>query len=205
MRQSMVLCCTLGVAMTVASAVSAQDAKKPTDAKKPGAAADTAAQAPWMPPLPMPGPEHAILKAEAGVWDAVVEVLGGPAPAISKGSETNTLMGNGLWLITDFKSEMMNMPFHGHGTTGWDPAKKKYVGTWVDTMSTGVMLSEGTYDAGTKTMTSWMEGPDMTGQMTKMKAVTEWKSPDNRVFSMYMPGPDGKEVATMRITYARRK
>ena len=205
MRQSMVLCCTLGLAVAVASAVNAEDAKKPADAKKPGAAADSAAQAPGMPPLPMPGPEHAILKADAGVWDASIEMLGGPAPAVSKGSETNTLMGNGLWLITDFKGEMMGMPFHGHGTSGWDPAKKKYVGTWVDTMSTGVMVMEGSYDAAAKTMTTWMEGPDMTGKIVKMKAVTEWKSPDNRVFTMYAPGPDGKEAHTMRITYTRRK
>jgi hypothetical protein len=205
MRQSMVLCFTLGVAMTVASAVRAEDAKKPAEVKKPGAAADAAAQAPGMPPLPAPGPEHALLKGDVGVWDAAVEIFGGPAPTTSKGSETNTLLGNGLWLITDFKGEMMGAPFQGHGTAGWDPAKKKYVGTWVDTMSTGVLLSEGTYDASTKTMTSWMEGPDMTGKVTKMRTVTEYKSPDSRVFTMYAPGPDGKEAQTMRITYTRRK
>jgi hypothetical protein len=114
-------------------------------------------------------------------------------------------MGNGLWLITDFKGDMMGTPFQGHGTSGWDPGKKKYVGTWVDTMSTGVSLSEGTYDPATKSLTSWMEGPDMTGKVTKMRAVTEWKSPDNRVFTMYATGPDGKEVPGMRITYTRHK
>ena len=204
MRQSIFLCCTLGVAMTVASAVCAEDAKKPVDPKKPGPAADAAATAPSMPPLPVPGPEHALLKNDVGVWDATVEMMG-PQPMTSKGTETNTLMGNGLWLITDFKGDMMNTPFHGHGTSGWDPGKKKYVGTWVDTMSTGLMIFEGTYDPATKSMTSWMEGPDMTGKVTKMKTVTEWPSADKRVFTMYGPGPDGKEAPGMRITYMRRK
>jgi hypothetical protein len=38
----------------------------------------------------------------------------------------------------------------------------------------------------------------------KTRAVTEYKDNNNRVFSMYAPGPDGKEVLGMRITYKRR-
>jgi hypothetical protein len=34
--------------------------------------------------------------------------------------------------------------------------------------------------------------------------VVEYKS-GSRVFSMYTPGPDGKETVSMRITYTRRK
>jgi hypothetical protein len=38
-----------------------------------------------------------------------------------------------------------------------------------------------------------------------MKAVTQMKDDDTRVFTMYAKGPDGKEAPTMRITYKRRK
>ena len=31
--------------------------------------------------------------------------------------------------------------------------KKKFVGSWVDNMGTGIMFSEGTYDPATKTFT----------------------------------------------------
>ena len=72
-------------------------------------------------------------------------------------------------------------------------------------MSTALLISEGTYDAATKAMTSWMEGPDMTGKVTKTKVVTTWPTADSRVFTMYMTAPDGKEVPGMRITYKRRK
>ncbi len=160
-----------------------------------------------MPPMPKPGPEHQIFKEDAGTWDAKVEAFMAPGapPMVSKGVETNTLGCGGLCLVTDFKGEMMpGMAFHGHGTAAYDPAKKKYVGSWTDSMSTGLMVSESTYDAASKTMTGWMEGPDMTGKVTKMKAVVEYKN-GTRVFSMYGPGPDGKEAVTMRITYTRRK
>ena len=34
----------------------------------------------------------------------------------------------GFWQLSAFKSEMMGQPFEGRGATGYDPAKKKYVG-----------------------------------------------------------------------------
>ena len=184
------------LALAAAPAV-AQD--KPQD-KKP-------AQAPaGGPPAPKPGPEHQLLKQDEGSWDASVEVFMAPGapPTASKGIETNKLTGSGLWLVSDFKSDLMGQPFEGHGVTGWDPAKKKFVGTWVDSMTTSVSVSESTYDPVAKTATGWMEGPDETGKTTKTKMVTEWKGPDSRVFTMYNT-KDGKETPTLRITYTRKK
>src|SRR6185503_15784133 len=80
-----------------------------------------------------PGPEYDVLKSQVGTWDATVEMsaMPGQPPSVSKGVETNTMLG-GLWLITDFKSEMAGAAFLGHGVAGYDPGKKKYVSTWVD-------------------------------------------------------------------------
>lgn len=160
-----------------------------------------------MPPMPKPGPEHAVLKMDAGTWDAVVEVTPAPgAPAMkSKGVEVSTIGCGGLCLVTDFKGDMMGAPFIGHGVTTWDPAKKKYVGSWTDSMSTGLAIGESTYDPATKKWTGTMEGPDHTGKVMKMRSVVEWKDDSTRVFTMYGPGPDGKEMEGMRITYTRRK
>ena len=160
-----------------------------------------------MPPLPKPGPEHAIFKEDAGVWDAVVETfMPGAPPQKSRGVETNTVGCGGLCLITDFKGEMMpGMTFHGHGTSAWDPLKKKYVGSWTDSMSQGLAISEATWDPATRTMTGWTEGSDASGNVVKMKSVVEYKSADSRVFSMYGPGPAGKEALGMRITYTKKK
>ena len=53
----------------------------------------------------------------------------------SKGIEKNELLKGGLWLISRFEGEVVGTPFTGIGTFGYDPAEKKYVGTWVDTMT----------------------------------------------------------------------
>ena len=155
------------------------------------------------PPMPQPGPEHAMLKQDVGVWDATVEMFMKPGepPSVSKGTEIVTMVG-GFWQVSDFKSEMMGMPFEGRGATGYDPVRKKYVGTWIDTMTPGYYTVEGTYDPATKTMTATMEGPDPTGVVTKTKETTEWKDDGTRVFTMY--GPDGT-TPMMRISYKRRK
>lgn len=157
---------------------------------------------------PKPGPEHKLFQADAGTWDATVEMFGAPgaAPMVSRGVETNSVGCGGLCLISDFKGEMApGQAFHGHGTTAWDPAKKKYVGTWTDSMSAGIAMGESTYDPASKTVTGWTEGPDMTGKVVRSKAVVHYTDADTRVFSMYQPGPDGKEVLAMKISYKRRK
>ena len=166
------------------AAVRAEDAPKPPTAQK----------------------EHEWLKAFAGEWELKGEmtVAPGQPPVTSTGTETARLVG-GFWVVSEIKGECMGRAMTGQMTVGFDPAKKKYVGSWTDSMSTGLMVTESTYDPATKTSTGFMEGPDMTGKVTRMKGVTEFPDPDRRVFTMYANGPDGKEAATMRITYTRRK
>jgi hypothetical protein len=175
----------------------------------------TAAGAPQaMPPLPKPGPEHAIYKQMAGTWDATVESFMAPGapPSVSQGVEVSKVSCGGLCLVTDFKSSFVMGPpstpptlFEGHGTDTYDVGKKKYVGSWTDSMSTGLSTSESTYDPATRTFTGWMVGPDMAGQASKMKAITTMKDANTRVFSMSNVGADGKEALSMSITYVRRK
>jgi len=161
---------------------------------------------PEAPAMPTPGPEHAVLKDGAGSWDATVEAFAAPGqpPMLSKGSETATMVG-GFWLVSDFKSEMMGQPFRGHSTLGFDPAKKKYVSTWIDSMTPSLSVGESDYDAATKTFTGWTDGLDHRGRPTRFKTVTVFKDPATRIVTMSMKGPDGKEMTVMRITYTREK
>jgi hypothetical protein len=156
-------------------------------------------------PVPKPGPEHAVLKQSVGVWDATVEsAMPDGSKSKSTGTETNKMIGGGLWLVSDFKGSFGGQPFEGHGVTGYDTAKKKYVGSWVDSMSTTLANIEEVYDAKTKTLSGTMEMPDDTGKTVKIKMSTVQPDDNNRVFTMSMPGPDGKDMTMMTITYKRR-
>jgi hypothetical protein len=161
-----------------------------------------------MPPPPKPGPEHAVFKMDVGTWDAVVETMQAPGapPAKSKGVEVNTLGCGGLCLISDFKGELApGAAFHGHGVTTWDVTKKKYRGSWTDSMSQGLLIGESSWDAANKKITGTMEGPDATGQVMKMRSVVAYTSATSRVMTAYAAGPDGKEMQVMKITYTKRK
>jgi hypothetical protein len=151
--------------------------------------------------------EHDVLRQFVGTWDCTIKAMWEPGkpPAVSKGTETSRLMGDGLWLLSDFTGDMMGMKFQGHGITGYDPAKKKYTGVWVDSIEAKLGVMEGTYDAQAKTLTQYMDGMDMTGKPTKYKMATVFKDNDFHVFTMSTPGTDGKDQPMMTIEYRRKK
>ncbi len=123
-----------------------------------------------------------------------------------KGVEVNTIGCGGLCLMTEVKAEMgPGVPFEGHGLGTWDSAKKRYVGSWVDSTSQGLSIGESTWDPAAKRMNGWMEGPDMTGKVMKTRSVVEYRADGTRVVTAYAAGPDGQEAQVMKITYTRRK
>jgi hypothetical protein len=154
---------------------------------------------------PQPGAEHAVFQKDVGTWEAEVEVRPGPGapPQRSRGVAVNRLACGGLWLVTEYKSE--GTGFEGHGLYGWDPAKKKYVGTWVDNMRTTLALAEGTWDAGSRTMTYWHELKRPEGSVMRWREVTQTRDADTQVFRSFIPLPDGTEFEMMTITYTRRR
>ena len=159
------------------------------------------------PPMPKPGPEHGVLKMDVGYLGR----RGRDQPG-ARGARDEIEGGRGEHHGLQrpvphhrLQGRHAGSPFLGHGVTTWDPAKKKYVGSWTDSMSTGLAIGESTYDAAAKKATGSMEGPDHTGKLVKARSVVEWKNATTRVMTMFAPGPDGKEMETMKITYTRRK
>lgn len=162
--------------------------------------------------IPDPVTEHhEVLKKDAGVWDAEVTIWPqGPQaePLTSPGVETNRIVGGGLWLISDFKGSVAGQTFEGHGQFGYDPIEKKYVGTWVDSMSPFLNTMEGTYDASTQTLTMISEGRDpQTGKTVKSKSEARYVDEDHRIFTMSMANPANPSqfVKVMQIDYTRRR
>jgi hypothetical protein len=151
-----------------------------------------------------PTAEHKMLAASAGTWNAVVEMMGEDGkPSKSTGTSVVRVACGGLWVLDDFDATIMGGPFQGHGTTGYDIDKKKFVGTWVDSMSTSVMTMEGTCDKDGKVMTMKGMAPGMDGKPVEQTMVTTVKDANTRVFEMFVTGPDGKAMKVMTITYTR--
>ena len=154
--------------------------------------------------MPEPAPEHEHLLSRVGTWDAVMQMWMGPGdPVKSTGVETNRALG-AFHVVSEYKSDFMGMPFEGHGVLSWDPVKKKYVSLWVDVIEPSPAITEGTYDAKTKTIT-FVGDVAMMGVTQRIREVVTLTDADHSTFEMFVPGPDGKETKAMQIDYTRRK
>ncbi len=155
-----------------------------------------------------PGEPHKKLADLEGTFDATVRMWYAPGtePAVSPGVSVNRLVLGGRWLEQRFTSSVMGQPFEGIGYTGYDNIRKQYVGTWMDSMSTGVVLSHGQpgKKANTYEFTGTMDDP-MTGKAAPVEEVFVIDGPDRHVMEMFGPGPDGKMFKMMSIEYARKK
>jgi hypothetical protein len=160
--------------------------------------------------LPKPSAEHELLKADVGTWDATITTyMGGPdaPPEISKGVETNRMLGE-LWVVSDFEGDFAGLPFAGHAQVGFDPTADRYVMCWVDSMSPRLMTLQGTYDAGSKTLTMTGKAYDpMLEKEVEQKTTSRSIDEDHRVFTMYMKAPEYGDdwIKGMEIQYSRRK
>ncbi|MEX0611979.1 MAG: DUF1579 domain-containing protein [Pirellulales bacterium] len=158
-------------------------------------------------PLIKPTEEHKLLQKDVGTWDATLTIwpMEGAEPMESKGTEKNELLEGGLWLASRFEGDAGGMKFAGIGTTGYDPVEKKYVGTWVDSMTPHLMLTKGEYDKATETFTGTAEGRDsFSRQSYTAKIIAKYIGDDTRTFEMHMPGENGKHFKMMEIRYKRR-
>lgn len=157
---------------------------------------------------PKPGKEHELLKQFVGEWTAECKFWMDPAqpPMEMKGTETCTLGPGAFWVTSVFKGEMFGQPFEGRWTTGYSPLKKKYVGTWIDSMMPHLFTSEGTADEAGKVITFIADGIDpATGKEVKERWVIELQGADKHTMTMYNPTADGKERKSGEIVYTRKK
>jgi hypothetical protein len=157
-----------------------------------------------------PGPEHKLLASLAGTYEAKVKAYFDPTkgPDESTGTMQRKMIMQGRFLQELYDGKAMGQPFYGMGIMGYDKLKKKYTSAWIDTMSTSIMTSLGTYDADKKTFTSVGEDVDpYTGKKMKLRDVFKIVSDKEQLLEMYR-GPaegEGAEFKVLEIHYTRKK
>jgi hypothetical protein len=156
-----------------------------------------------------PQKEHPWLQQLVGQWTYEHECIMGPdqPPTKASGSESVRSLG-GLWVLCEGQGEM---PDGGPATTlmtlGFDPAKKRYVGTWIGSMMTHLWIYDGELDPTGKILSLHAEGPsfDDVTKMAKYKDVIELKDGDHRVLTSHLLGDDGQWHQFMTASYRRKK
>jgi len=198
--RSRILAATVLVAVTATLAFA--------DDRKASSAAQQQAEMEAMMKAATPGDAHKKLSPMAGNWTVEVKMWAAPGalPVAGSGAAENSWTLDGRWLEQHFTGTFMGMPFTGVGYTGYDNIKKKYVGTWMDTMTTSMMVSSGKAEADGKSFTfsSTMDDP-MTGKSSPIKEKVTVADDDHHMLEMWGAAPDGKMFKMMEINYTRKK
>jgi hypothetical protein len=159
---------------------------------------------------------HKLLASLDGTWSYTVKMWmnGDPSskPDISKGTAVRKSIMGGRYAMMDITGKMempgadgkmQSMEFKGHAMEGYDNVKKKFVGTWMDNMGTGIMMSEGTYDEPSKTFTYTSEYEPMPGMKQQIRETVKLTDKNHMTLEWY-ENRGGQEVKTMQIDYTRK-
>jgi hypothetical protein len=158
-----------------------------------------------------PLPEHQWLDKLVGEWDTSADCNMGPdqEPFKGKGHETVRSIG-GLWVVAEGKGEMPGGgTAHMVLTLGYDPEKKRYVGTWIGSMMTILWVYDGELEADGKTLSLYAKGPNMTetgfGQGTALyRERITFVTDDHRTWTSAVQGEDGQWNHIMQADYRRK-
>lgn len=152
----------------------------------------------------VPAEQHAELAKRVGTWNVDLKFWMAPNTDYQTmgGTAVFEMVMDGRYLIQHYRSEFMGQPYEGTGLTGYDRIKGEYQNTWIDNMGTAISQSSGHEKDGAIVYTGEMGDP-MLGEYISVRSVEKMVDDDTLVFSMYRPGPDGKEFKSMEITYTR--
>ena len=152
-----------------------------------------------------PGEHHDFLRQLAGTFDVAGSMWTAPGqePVESSGRMEGVMIFGGRYLEQTFSGEFMGMTFEGKALTAYDNVSGEYVGTWIDTMGTGIMISRGSVDDSGTVLDMIAQWNDpLIGPATYDERFTIVDD-DHHIMEMWGPAPDGTRFKMMELHYTR--
>jgi len=164
---------------------------------------DSAAMQEMMAKLGAPGKPHKHLQEMVGKYKTISTwiVPGQPEESVDEGTaEFKSILG-GRFVTQEFDSTYAGQPMKGFGILGYDNAEEKFVGIWIDNMSTHILHTEGKLDEKTGVMTEKGTCSSPVGPMNfKMTTVP---TEDGFVFTLLQVTGDS-ETEMGKIKYVKQ-
>jgi hypothetical protein len=183
----------------LAAPAAAQDKKK--------AAEEKAAMEAWQKAM-TPGDGQKKLEPLVGTFDAKVRTWMDPSrpPDDTVGTSVNTWALGDRYVQIKYDGVFLGETFNGIGYTGYDNVLKRYQSAWMDTGSTAMMLSVGTFDAAGKVLTMKATTSDpATGKASTADQKITITDNDHHMIELWGKAADGKTFKMMEIQYTRKK
>jgi hypothetical protein len=155
-----------------------------------------------------PTPEHQWLQQFLGEWTMETEATMGPDEPPMKFTAIETVRAIGkVWVQCESREMPGGEPMTAILTLGYDPARQRYVGTFVGSMMTHQWVYDGYLDAARRVLTLDTEGPDFGSpdlKLTKYQDIIEFHSPDHRTLTSRMLQADGTWLQVVTTEYRRK-
>jgi hypothetical protein len=156
--------------------------------------------------LSVPGDPHKFLAGLVGNWTTKTTAWMEPGkpPVESFGTCKQKMLLGGRYLQQEYAGEMMGSLFRGINLIGYDNFTKKYVSTWIDSMSTGIYLFEGAGSDDGKTITQIANYVDPVRGPVTWRSVTKLVNENTVEYKMFITPKGGKEEKMMVMTLSRK-
>ena len=153
-----------------------------------------------------PGAQHAKLVELCGEYDITATMMTGPGgePQTAAGTSSFESIYDGRYVLEKVTIGEGMMLMEGMGFTGYDNTKGEFFSTWIDKMSTGIMLLTGDLDDEGRMVMSGSYQDPLSGDEILVRIVNTYESADKHVMDYYETRGAGPEVRTMDIVYERR-
>jgi hypothetical protein len=155
--------------------------------------------------MPPPTEEHKWLQRLAGEWTISGEMKMGEEQMKSSGTETVKAFG-AYWMVAEMSGTMPGSDAVSNSVMAltFDPARQKYVGTFISDMMNFMWIYEGTRKGDVLTLDC--EGPGFKGDgtMSKYQDILEIRNEREYTLSSQTLGDDGTWTPFMSMTFARK-
>jgi len=153
--------------------------------------------------MPQPTAEHHGLQEHVGTWKVACKFYMDPSqpPMETEATETVERVGE-FWTLSEYRTDFMGTPFVGRATLGFEPHTKRYVSTWIDSMSPVLFHLTGEKKGDTITLKG-KAFSCMTNSILEHRTTEKHISKNERLFEMFCTMPDGNEIKMMSSHYRR--
>ncbi len=153
-----------------------------------------------------PGAPHAEIAKAAGEWNVASKMWMDPqAPPIdAAGTAKSRMVLGGRYLMEEFKSNFMGMPYEGLMLQGYDNLKQEYFTIWMDNFSTWPSISTGQIDKDGKFLSTGIMKDISTPAGRPSKFLVQGKDKDTSLFEMFDHTPTGDEYKSFEMLYKRK-
>lgn len=157
--------------------------------------------------LATPGEPHRLLASLAGSWTTKTKEWMEPQkqPIESTGSVNAKMLLDGRFLQQEITGVMHGKPHTVIWTVGYDNLLKRYVSTWIDSMSTQIFFMDGTANGDGRTITFRGQHAEIGGGHMTHRAVWKIVDSDTQEFVMYGAYHGAEEMKMMEVVYTRKK